>query len=405
MTSTVLMVGCGVMGEPYLRAAARRGLRVALVETAARAATLAREHACVVATEEVPDGVAASDVAWVRPALALAERMRPVAVLPFAEHQVVAAAAVQRVLGLPGTGLDAALVSRDKSLQRALLRSADVGHPRSVVAAPLASFTDLDEIGLPVVVKALSSSGSDGVELVRDAAGWRDVVARRGAEPVLLEQYVTAQEYSWEAVVQHGQVRVDNVTRKTTTGPPEFVELAHEVAFGRRDPVLAAAARDLGAAVVRGMGMQDGIVSVEFRYDDGHDVPVLMEAMVRMPGDHIVDAICVAAGFDWFDAVLGVLLGEELVVPADAVARESAVVYAVAPQEGVLQGTGFDAVAALPGVRSARQRIPDGAQVRPPRSSADRLGAVLLDCGDHAALLAALDRTRGLLREAVLVTP
>lgn len=71
MTSpAILLVGVGVMAEPYLDAARRNGLQIAVVETAQRLLALTERYP-LIDQEVLEDGEASHETGWVRPALAL----------------------------------------------------------------------------------------------------------------------------------------------------------------------------------------------------------------------------------------------------------------------------------------------------------------------------------------------
>jgi len=98
-------------------------------------------------------------------------------------------------MGLPGPSLHAAVLSRNKALQRACLAAAGVRQPEFTLCASVDDAVSWAAGRLPVVVKSLSSAGSDGVELVDDPARLRTAVqARSGSERVLVELAVDGPE-------------------------------------------------------------------------------------------------------------------------------------------------------------------------------------------------------------------
>ncbi|MFF9124535.1 hypothetical protein ACF09J_14715 [Streptomyces sp. NPDC014889] len=83
-------------------------------------------------------------------------------------------------------------------------------------------------------------------------------LARRDVgRQVLIEEYLDAPEFSWEALVEEGEVIFGDHTRKVTTGPPEFVELQHQLPYlpADRDRVDRQT-----AALVAAAGIRTGIV-------------------------------------------------------------------------------------------------------------------------------------------------
>jgi biotin carboxylase len=387
----VVLVGCGVMGTGYLRAAEALGFDIGLVETPERVARLRTLHPVVVDAEPVTTDWPDLEEGWLAPAATLAERLDPDGLLGFSEPQVKAAGLLQQRLGLRGPGLAAVVMSRDKALQRAEFARRGVPQPdHLLVPEPREAHTWVRG-RFPVVVKALSGTGSDGVELVPDEPAWADLLERRRG-PVLVEEFVDSQEYSVEALVENGVVRLTNLTCKRTTGPPHFVELLHETAFQEVEPATAKVAREITDLVTLAMGVEHAVLSVEFRAG-GDREPAVMEAMVRTPGDHIMELLSRTYGYDWFAATLSMAVGAPVQDAPEGPTRACASRYLVADREGVVLDDPLDSVRALPGVARANMGVAFGDRVRPPRGSADRLAVVILDCADRDALRGALAET------------
>ncbi|MGQ4516207.1 ATP-grasp domain-containing protein [Streptomyces sp. DW26H14] len=394
---TAVLIGAGVMAEGYLHAAGELGLRVGVVETPTRYAALAGRFPCVVDFEPVDEAVATRDESWLAPAMTLAGRLAPDAVWGFAEQHVLATAILQHRLGLPGPGLDAATVSRNKALQRGEFERAGLPQPGHRHTSRLSTQREWALERLPVVVKPVSLQGSQGVERIVSAEEWDDAVARRDAEgPLLVEEYVEGDEYSVEALVHQGRVLFTNLTRKETTGPPYFVELHHEAGHGAGRPLLRKAADRLCEGVVEALRLGTGIVHLEFRARADDDL-VIMEVAVRTPGDHILELVARAHGFDVFEACLRLALGELPEVPdGQSPVRAAGSLFLSAPGTGRLVSLSLAEWAGRPGVARYEARLAPGAHVRPAENSGDRLAWTVLDC-------ATPDELRRLARELAAV--
>ncbi|MCH0538349.1 ATP-grasp domain-containing protein [Streptomyces sp. MUM 203J] len=393
MSRSVVLIGAAPMAEGYLQAAERLGLRVGLVETAERAGTLRERYGCVVDTAEVESAAAGRDDGWIRPTEELVRRMQPDGVLASSEIHVLAGAMAQEKHRLPGPGLDAAAVSRDKGQQRFRFAAAGLAQPQYLKTSRLSGAADWAAARLPVVVKPLNRAGSDGVERIGGPAEWADAVRRRGAEgPLLVEEYVEGQEFSWEGLVTDGRVCFGSLTRKLTTGAPDFVELAHFSGHERIDPVLGAAADTLGQAVADAVRMRTGVMFVEFRTRG--DELVIMEMAVRAPGDRCMDAMSLAYGRDLFAEVLELGMGSAFREGEEREPRYTGSCFLVADRAGVLRSAGEDTWSAWPGVARYGVDAAPGATVGPPRSSADRLAWALLDCPGPEDLADLVDRLR-----------
>ncbi len=374
----LLLLGVGIMGRPYLAAAGRLGVRVHVVETPARAQAIAGEADRLT----LADGEA--DVCWAEAAAAAVATHRPDGVLAFTEPQVLAAALVAEELSLPGPSLRAAVVSRNKALQRGRFVTAGVRQPEYVIAANLADAVDWAAQRFPVVVKSVSGSGSDGVELVADAAEFAATVARRGGEsPLLVERAVEGPEYSWEALVADGRIWLANITTKETTGPPHFVEIGHRTGT-LLDPARTVAVEEFATAVLGALGMRTGVVHLEFRL--AQDGPTLMEVAVRTPGDYLMELLGASYGIDWFEMAVRLALSMPLPEPPRHRPTPAAGYFPVVRPGVVAAIDGLEEVRAHPAVRRAGVLAAVGDILPPVVASHHRRVFVLLSGRDDAEI-------------------
>lgn len=384
MTSTetpqLLLVGAGTMGQAYVPAAHRLGCRVVLVdrpETPAR--DLLRPGDALVplrgASEEACD-------AAVEAALA---SHRIDAVWPFTEPHVVPAALAATRLGLPGTGLHAAVVSRNKAYQRSLFARRGLPQPAHVLAGTLDEAHEWADGRGPVVLKPLRSTGSSGVVVARgDTDDVRATLASAWESgPALVEEYVTGPELSYEAVVQGGRVCFDNITEKCLSDGPYPVELEHRVPPDLLPDDATSLAR-LGHQVVEALDVQAALVHLEVRW--GPSGPVIMEVAVRTPGDYIMELVELATGIDLFEAGIALALGRSPELHRERDEAAASLFPRAAPGR-VRRIGGVEEVRAMAGVERLRLSVSPGDEVRPLRSSLDRVGSVLLRAPDRAELL------------------
>lgn len=388
----LLLIGVGRMGRPYVRAARRLGLRVQAVETVAGAGELAAD------VDRVQVCAGRLDEHWAAAAAAAAADRPPDGVLAFSEPQVMAAALLQDAGRLPGPGLHAAVLSRNKALQRGTFAAAGISQPEHLLTVDLASAAGWATGRLPVVVKPLSSSGSAGVELVTTTAGLRDAARRRGGHPLLVEAAAVGPEYSWEALVLDGKVWFANVTGKETTGPPHFVEVSHRTAVELTQETSAQVDR-FAAGVLRALRMRTGMVHLEFRLTASG--PCLIEVAVRTPGDFLMDLLCLTYDVDWFELAVRAAMSLPLPAPPDGPVRYAASFLPSAEPGVVTRIAGRPEVLAHPAVVDAALLVAEGDVVAPLTSSGARIGHVLLAAATPRDVEAALADVRGALVVAV----
>jgi biotin carboxylase len=388
----LLLVGAGYQGTPYIAAARRLGVRVRLVESESQADRL-RDS-----VDEVYVVTGTAEEAWTRAAYPAVTDHAPDGILAFNEPQVIAAALLQDRLGLPGPSLHAAVISRNKALQRACFDAYGIPQPEYLLTDDLVAATDWAAARFPVVVKALTGAGSLGVELVRDAAAYATVAARRSGEGrLLVETAVSGPEFSWEALLHQGEIVFANLTRKETTGPPNFVETGHRGGHVFVDVRLAARVDRFVRDVVGALGVVTGIVHLEFR--SGPTGPVLIEIAVRTPGDYLMDVLSLTYDVDLYEAVVRLSLGLPTGLPSPCPPAAFAAVHMVTGRPGRLAAIeGLDAVRTHPMVVRAQMRREPGDALPPLRSSDDRVGYVLMRAPSAAELDAAVAFVRDQLR-------
>ncbi|WP_405590319.1 ATP-grasp domain-containing protein [Streptomyces sp. NBC_01092] len=385
----LLLVGVGMMGRPYVAAARRLGLRVRAIEAQDWAGAI---EDLVDAVEPSQGKYGSLDELWAETVHAAVQANRPDGVLAFTESHVLGAAMAQDRLGLPGPSLQAAVVSRNKALQRGRFRAHGIGQPEYLLTDDLRGSAQWAGARLPVVVKPLSSAGSEGVELVADAAAFDRAALRRAAQrPLLVESALDGPEYSWEALVRDGEIWFSNLTAKTTTGPPHFIELAHRVA-APLPPADAEQVAGLGRSILAAIGMRTGIVHLEFRMTSAG--PAVMEVAVRTPGDYIMELCSLAYGVDWHEMVVRLAVGAELPPPPRGPVRHAASLFVVSDPGEVIALDGLDAVRDHPAVVDAAFRVAVGDTVAPASSSLQRTAYAVLAADSPEELEEAIEFTR-----------
>lgn len=384
--SELLLVGVGFMGQPYLAAARRLGLRAAAVEGAARAA-----HTGTL-VDDIRVAPGNHDEQWAQAAWAAAAACEPAGVVAFTEANVLGAALLQDRLGVPGPSLHAATISRNKALQRGIFAAAGIRQPEYVMTDGLEAARDWAATRLPVVVKPLSSAGSEGVELVKDSSAFQNAVARRSeAGPLLVETAVGGPEYSWEALVHDGKVWLANTTAKETTEPPYFVEVAHRTGV-QFDAEVTAEVDEFCAAVLACLGMRTGIVHLEFRL--AAEGPTLMEIAVRTPGDYLMDLLGLTYGVDWFEMVIRLAMSMPLPEPPAGPVAYAASYLPVAPPGILVEVEGMAEIEAHPAFVTAGLWKNPGDVVPTTTWSADRAGYVIVSAETPALRDEALEFVR-----------
>ncbi|GIW71107.1 MAG: argininosuccinate lyase [Planctomycetota bacterium] len=375
---TVLFVGSR---RGALAAAERLGLRVLLVTD--RAPARARRPklagwAEVDLRARPPAEVAAA-------ALELCARERVEAVLALTEFSAVAAAEVRAALGLPGLGPEQAWRCRDKLLMKQCARAAGVRCADTVEIGPATTAAELVErLGLPLVIKQRAGAGGRGTVLARDLAA----VAAALQPGWLAEAFVDGIEMSVETLQAAGQVLFVNPTEYLRPGWASIVPAALQ-------QTARSAALDLNRRALAALGIAHGMTHLElFLTPRG---PVLGEVAARPPGGFLMDLIGRAYGFDPWEALLRVELGEQPALPRTAGLYAGA--WLLHPGGGTVRAVaGLEQARAVAGVEEVRCSLAIGQPLAPRTSTAQWVGRILACGRERDAVAAALERAASALR-------
>jgi biotin carboxylase len=229
-------------------------------------------------------------------------------VLCWDEARIHAASQVAQALGLPNG--DPAVIARlrDKGQTRQALAAAGLAQPRSIpVGTVEEALAAAEQVGYPAILKPRGLGASLGVIRANDADQLRErfdfTFNTRSPEPedvraeqrVLVEECVTGEEISVDAVITGGQVTPLFVARKVVGYPPYAEEIGHYVSADDpllTDPVLT----ELLQACHTALGFTDGWTHTEFMLTA--DGPKLIEVNGRLGGDLIPKLGKLATGID-----------------------------------------------------------------------------------------------------------
>lgn len=315
----------------------------------------------------------------------------PLAVIPAHDYAVPAAARIAERYGLPGASLGAAEILRDKHLLRVVAAAARIGNPASRPVSSAEGVREFQaEIGGPVIIKPANRQAAIGTLVVHEPAeiddAWAECVRpvdetclpdRAPELRMLVEQFVSGDEFSVEMLYSQGKRAFTNVTAKSLYPGPRPVERGHLVPApipGSLTELLVNETDRLLAAI----DFRVGLVHCEWIVDAGR--PYLVECAGRQPGDSILQLVQSAYDFDLFRAYVDLMSGTIPDAPTVAVGGAVSWFGTCAPGE-VRAIAGVEAARALPGVKTCNVTVEVGQTVSPLRSSWDRTVAVTACAG------------------------
>jgi hypothetical protein len=279
---------------------------------------------------------------------------------------------VRDALGIPGLGAEAARNFRDKARMKEVLSAAGLPCARHVRAASEAEVRRFaDEVGYPLIVKPTAGSGSRGtfrVDSRERLEASLDFDRPGEGREVMVEEFVTGEEHSFDSVFVDGRV-VWYSTTDYLPGPLEVLEqpwiqwcvvLPREVRRPDIDGFLPIAQHAL-----RALGMKTGLSHMEwFRRRDG--TYAISEVGARPPGAQFLTLMSYAHDTDLYRAWTKLMILDQFDPPRRPYAAGAA----------FLRGTGEGKIRAIRGVRRAAKAIGGLAvEVELPRKGAPPTGA------------------------------
>lgn len=317
------------------------------------------------------------------------------------EQLQVPLAEVRERLGIAGMRAAAARNFRDKAHMKSLLREAGLPCARHrLVTEPAGATAFAREIGFPVIVKPPAGAGAQATTKVEHVDALRaavDAASPAPDRPVLLEEYVTGDEHSFETVSIGGRAVWHSLTHYYPS-PLEVLRnpwiqwgliLPREVEEPPYDDIRRAAFRALEV-----LGMETGLSHMEwFRRPDG--TIAISEVAARPPGAQIMTIVSRAHDFDFVAAWARLMVFEEFSAPPRK--------YAVGA--AYLRGQGSGRVKAIHGLDQVQREIgslvvdaklPTAGQT--PTGSYEGEGFVILRHPDTAVVQRALQRLISLVR-------
>ena len=247
-------------------------------------------------------------------------------VLTFSESGVVTVALVAEALGLPGIGVEAARMSRNKLLMRQAHERAGVPRPRFRLVPDLpTALRTAEEFGYPVILKPTLGAASNFVFKLDgpDALGERFPQAQAGInrmgwftmEPdgvdlgphgLLMESFLEGPEYLTESLAWDGEVFLGSIVDRVTVEGDTFDDDVHRAPTALRPDQIAAVHRVISAAA-HAQGIRRSVMHAEVRFHRG--APHMLEIAVRPGGGGLDYFARLSAGYSPIEATMSVACG------------------------------------------------------------------------------------------------
>jgi hypothetical protein len=229
------------------------------------------------------------------------------------EPVTLLAARLRERWGLPGLTLDTVMGFRDKKLMHERIAAAGLRTaPSARVRTESEAWAAVEVVGYPLVIKPTAGAGGQDTFICRDASELATALERtRHVREVVIEAFVTGEEFTYEALTVRGKPLFESVCRYL----PNVLEARQNewispIIFCIRDLDDAGLADgiQLGRRANEALGMGSGMSHMEwFRQPD--QAAVFGEIACRPPGAEMMNLMNYARDADlyraWGRAVVG----------------------------------------------------------------------------------------------------
>ncbi len=269
------------------------------------------------------------------------------------EQLQVPVAEVRAKLGLPGLSVEAALNFRDKSRMKTVLRANDLPCARHrLCSSDREAFAFGAESGFPIVVKPPAGAGAKNtfrVDSHEQLTSWLRTAPIRAEEPLLLEEFIQGEEYSFDTVSIEGRHVFHSIGRYSPT-PLDVLQnpwIQWVVYLPRRiDGPEFAGIRAAGPKSLDALGMSTGLSHMEwFRRKDGS--VAISEVGARPPGAQFTTLMSYAHDHDFYRAWIELMVFDTFSVPERKYSAGAA----------YLRGQGHGRVKSIRGLEQAQKEL------------------------------------------------
>lgn len=302
------------------------------------------------------------------------------------EDDIVRAAELRRMLGLPGQSVESATAFRNKAVMKRIVSEAGIPVADHVSAtSPLDVIEFVERVGFPVVAKPFGASGSAGTLILRDRATLEAILSHETEIRGLIETFVPGDMYHVDGFVHRGEVVLVCPSRYVN-GMLAFQtkDVCLSVQLDADNP-LRARLEDMARAVLAAMPLPE---ATPFHLEVFHtpdDRLVFNEIASRTGGIRIGDAVARTYGLELTRASIEFQLGLRTSLPAPPKADRVCGTAVVPPMPGRLEA--LPRSLDVPGIVDFHTNHREGDIVKPAESSACTMAYLLGEAPTEAELV------------------
>ncbi len=288
-------------------------------------------------------------------------------------------------LDLPGIPYEAALDASDKERMRRRFQAAGVPSPDFVILRSVPDGSHNLPFAYPVVVKPVDNMGSRGcrrVDAGEDlASAVADALGYSRSGRAIVEEYMEGPEFSVDAVVHEGVLRVCGLADRHIFFPPYFIEMGHTIPADL-DAETLRRLLEVFQQGVRALGITRGAAKGDLKLT--RRGPMIGEIAARLSGGYMSGwTYPYASGVEPTRGAIAVAIGRDpgdLRATRDWVCAERAFISIPGGVRGI---SGQEQARALPFVQDLFFRVAPGSRVRFPENNVTKCGNVIAAAPDR----------------------
>ena len=244
----------------------------------------------------------------------------------------------------------------------------------------------IDQLGLPLVIKARNSSGGRGVEFLEDISESYFNQLKKEARRLDLycEGAIKGSEGSIESFIQDHEITFTNITQYYVIGHCNLIPAPFDEDL--RNKLLS-----LNRSVISSLNIKWGMTHLEYYVTE--DGILFGEVALRPPGGHIMDCMDLSYGEKFWDYFLSIELHEK--VSKSFSLKEYSAAFIFHPGDGkVKKIEGEQRVKKLESIHKWRFKLKAGDRVSKREGVGNDTGYALLKNADPDKLIDQIDQIR-----------
>lgn len=218
-------------------------------------------------------------------------------------------------LNLKGNSLECTELTTNKYKMRERLSKFNLPCPKYILVNNIEK-VNLEDLSFPLIVKPTDRSGSRGIYKVNNESelepAIKSALEESFSKEILIEEYILGDEYSVESISEKGIHKVLQITKKYTTGAPNFIERGHIEPVEIDDKLY----KKIEQVILKSLDIlevSNGASHSEIKIL-GSNIKIV-EIGARMGGDFIgSDLVKISTGIDYLELVINIALNRENVI-------------------------------------------------------------------------------------------